>query len=213
MSNEEFPSNARSSKSPAQKKVGEKKVHKVVKGEAKAQKKPLWERFKEIFIGGDSRGVGEYVLMDVLIPAAKDMIADAVSQGVERKLFGDVRSSSRRGGYRPSTGGPLGHVSYHKMSEPSRRGEPERSYNRRSRGGPADNIWVPTRAEASEVLDTLAELIDVYEVATVADLYELVGMTADFTYEKFGWVSMHGFDVRRAKDGYVIVVPAAVEID
>ena len=98
----EFPTNSRKAAKPA--KDEPKKVEKVVVGQVERRKKPLTKRISETFLGGDPKSVMGYVVTDVLVPAAKDMIADAVSQGVEKMVFGEARSSSRRTGHRPSGG-------------------------------------------------------------------------------------------------------------
>ncbi len=184
------------------------------------RKKPLSKRFKETFTGDDTKSVGSYILFDVLIPAAKDMVADAVSQGVERKLFGEVRSTSRRGGYRP--GSAFGNTSYnaynrYALSSSPRREDPRSGStapNRRSRASHNfDEIILATRVEATEVIDRLFSIISQYEVATVSDLYELVGITADYTDDKWGWTDIRGADITRIQNGYLLDLPRPSPID
>lgn len=212
----EFPSNSNTRKPPKAGVNPAKKVEKVVTGEVIQRKKPLGKRFRETFSGDDNRSVGSYVLFDVLIPAAKDMIADAVSQGIERKLFGEVRSSSRRGGYRPG-GSIFGNASYnpyHRYSGgggSSLRPDPRQQSNARSRNrvtqSTYDEIILATRAEATEVIDNLIAIIAQYDVATVADLFELVGVTGEFTDEKWGWTDLMGADIQRIHEGYLLNLP------
>ena len=113
MEESEFPPNSRIKKET---KVEEEKkvVEKVVTGKVSRRKTPLSKRLKELFVGGDTHSVGSYILFDVLVPAAKDTIADAISQGIERMLFGDARSSSRRTGLGPRAHG--GHVQYNRYT-------------------------------------------------------------------------------------------------
>ena len=75
-----------------------KKVDRVTEGGAIRRKKSLSKQFKETFVGGDINGAAQYVIFGVLIPAAKDAIADAGAQGIERLIFGESRKASRRGG-------------------------------------------------------------------------------------------------------------------
>jgi hypothetical protein len=104
---EEFPSNAKKVKGTSDKEEP-KKIEKVIQGEAVRRKKPLGKRFTETFVGGDAKGVWGYVFLDVLVPAAKDMIVDATSQGVERMIFGESRGGRRSSSNRS----PNGYVSY-----------------------------------------------------------------------------------------------------
>lgn len=211
---EGYPSNSHKSKAAAESSEserttsGEKKVERVVSGDVLRRKKPLGKRFMETFVGGDARSVWNYVLLEVLIPAAKDAMADAITQGIERVLFGEVRSSNRRGTSR--TGG---YVSYNRYSSPSRppwdRGRDERPpLSRRARAQhDFDEIILPTRREAEEVIDNLFNLISKYDVASVADLYDLVGITPNFTDNKWGWADIRGADVTRVRNGYLLDLP------
>jgi hypothetical protein len=213
---EAFPANSHSSKgardnrAEIEKKTDEKKVTRVVEGEVVRRKKPLGRRFMETFIGGDTKGVWSYVLFDVLIPAAKDMAADAVSQGIERMLFGEVRSTSRRGGYRP--GGSNTYVSYNRYSSSSnpivRRHEERRSISPRSRAmHDFQEIILATRPEAELVIERLFDLVDKYNHATVADLYDLVGVSSEYTDNNFGWTDIRGASVVRVSNGYLLDLP------
>lgn len=211
----EFPSNSQFPKKktePRPEEVKKKEIKPVVTGEVITRKKPLGKRFMETFLGGDAKGVGSYVLFDVMIPAAKDMVADAVSQGVERTLFGEVRTTSRRGrGF-----GVSSFTAYNRMSDPrsplSRREDPREreraSLSRRARATHNfDEIILSTRAEATEVLDSLIELISSYELATVADLYALVDQTPSFTDERWGWADLRGTEIIRTRHGYLLNLP------
>ena len=55
-------------------------VAKVVEGEVVQTKKNKVQKVAETFFGGDLRDVASYVVKDVIIPAAKDMLYDTVSQ-------------------------------------------------------------------------------------------------------------------------------------
>lgn len=213
----EFPSNRHKDKAAGESVVEpqkRKKVEQVVRTEVVRRKKPLGKRFMETFIGTDPRSVWGFVAIDVLIPAAKDMVADAVSQGVERMIFGDARSTSRRGG--PRHGGPyINYSGYSKPRSISRRltpmdprDEPRQNISRRARvSHDFDEIILETRVEAEEVIDRLYDLVSKYEMATVADLYELVGIPINYTDDKWGWMELPGAGVSRVRQGYLLNLP------
>lgn len=207
---EDFPSN---SKHVEKADAKPEKLEKITTGDVVQRKKPLGKRVTETFIGGDAKSVGAYVVMDVLIPAAKDTIADAVSQGIERMLFGEGRAStSRRTGNKPKNG----YVSYNRYSgvgtAPPRhpamgRDEPQVSQRGRATHN-FDEIILATRPEAEEVIDRLFDLISRYESATVADLYDLVGVTGNYTDDKWGWTNLRGAGVTRVRgNGYLLDLP------
>lgn len=210
----DFPSNRHKDKEdakPEAKKETKEKVEKVVEGEAIRRKKSLGTRLKETFFGGDTRGVWGYVGEEVLIPAAKDMIADAVSQGIERMIYGEAKSSSRRTGRRPDGKGPyISYDRYSRKKSASRRSD----ISQRARAShDFDEIILASRVEADEVIDRLFDLVSKYETATVADLYDLVGITGNYTDDKWGWVDLRGADVRRVRNGYLLDLPRPEPLD
>ena len=74
-------------------------------------------------------------------------------------------------------------------------------------------IVLATRIEAEEVCRGLDELIERYGVATVTNLYNLVGITGDYTDNKWGWNQSHGFDIERVREGYLLDLPKPEPID
>lgn len=64
-------SNSHRSKELAAKNAQHKKVEKIVKGKVKTKKKSEISKFKDVFISEDAKDVKSYIIMDVLIPAAK----------------------------------------------------------------------------------------------------------------------------------------------
>lgn len=210
---DEFPGNSHAGKVPQAKK---KVVKKVVSGEVTQKKKPWWKRAKESFTGDDTRTVGSYIWFDILIPAFKDAVSDAVSQGVDRKLFGEARSRGRRG--HNSVGGVfasgVSQVAYNRMAGSTLRPDPrQQTVNRgRVRHRDLEEIYLGTRAEASAVLDQMIEIIANYDWVSVADLFEMLGVTGEYTDEKFGWDDLRGADVQRTADGYLLILPHPVEI-
>lgn len=208
---EQFPSN---SKRPVRGRDEPKKVERVVQGEVVRRKTPLGRRVAQNIIGGDAQSVWGFMFGDVLIPAARDMIADALTGGIERAIFGDSvghgRSRSR------SRGGPIGHTPYNRYSSSSRhpRDEPRRELSRRARATHSfDEIILGTRVEAEEVLDRLDDLCDRYDNASVADLYELVGISGNYTDDKWGWTDIRGAGVQRVRNGYLLNLPKPEPLD
>ena len=70
-----------------------------------------------------------------------------------------------------------------------------------------------TRKEAEEVLDRMDDLIDTYGVVSVADLYDLVGISGNYTDNKYGWTNLRNADVQRVRDGYLLKLPKALPFD
>ena len=183
------------------------KLERVVSGEVSQRKAPLGKRIMETFTGDDSRSVGQYVLFEVIMPAVKSMISDAVSGGVERLLFGD--NARRVGG-----GGPRrGYTAYDKVStNPSPNAQ--RSISQRAQATHNfDEIVLADRGEAESVIDQLVMCIDAYDVARVSDLYELVGITGSFADDKWGWTDLRGARVVPVRGGYLLSLPKTFPIE
>ena len=217
---EEFPANNLTSRDKAAEPAKEepKKVAQVTTGKVVIRKKPLGQRFLDTFVRGSAEGAGQYVLLEVIVPAVRDVIADAVSQGVERLIFGETRSASRRTGARPS--GTSSYVSYNKYASttPGWRRDPREPtrepISQRARAShDFREIILATRVEATEVIDRLDDLITRYGQATVSDLYDLVGLEGKFTDEKWGWTRLDGADIVRVREGYVLKLPRPETLD
>jgi hypothetical protein len=183
------------------------KLNKIVTGKVLRRKQPLGKRFMETFFGGTNT-VWSYILHDILLPAAKDTITDVVSQGVERMVYGESRSTSRRTGARPS--GTSGYVSYNRFSQ-GPRGAREETRATTTRRGTHDfqDVILTTRAEAEGVIDTLYSLVEKYNQVTVSDLYDLLGIPTQFTDENWGWtdISSLGRGPIRVQGGYLLNLP------
>jgi hypothetical protein len=203
---DEFPSNSRSARPSPQQPAAEKKVITPV-ANATTRKKPLGKRLKETFFGGTTKGVWEYVLTDVLVPAARDMIADAASQGVERMVFGEARSASRRPGARPTVSTysqtPYNRYSANPVGRASGQ-EQARPVNRIADPFDFGEILLATRAEADMVLDRMQDLLNNYGTVSVADLKDLVNMSGSYTDDKYGWLDLQNCGIRRVTEGYLL---------
>lgn len=188
----------------------EKQLEPVISDGAVRRKKSLRKKFSEVFIAGSAKTAIGYALWEVLLPAAKDTVVEVITQGVEKLFFGDSRRY--RGTTQPQAG-PTGYVSYNRYSMQSRMTAPQRVMSRQARARhDFDEIVMESRTEAEEVIDRLYEVISRYESATVADLYQLVGLSASHTDNKWGWTDIRGSGVSRSRDGYVLDLPEPIPL-
>ncbi len=185
------------------------KREKIITGEVVKRGPGFRKRFMTSLLGeGGIEGAVDTFVTDILVSAFKGMVSDAVSQasnflrdGVDRALYGETRAR-RTVTTRPNTG----YVNYTRMARPS-----APAYNTISARGRASHdfgeIIVATRGEAQDVIDALQELIEQFDVATVADLYDLVGITGEFTDNDWGWHDLRSATVRHTRGGYLLVLP------
>lgn len=202
METPDYPPNSFRSKEGPE--TEEKKIERVTSSTAIRRKKSLGRKFKEVFFGGDARSAGQFVIYSVLIPWTKDVIVEMGREGIEKLVRGD--SYRRRSS---PFSGPAGYVSYNRMTtRPDSRQEPARPLSARARSRhDFDEIVLQTRPEAEEVISQLFEIVSRYDTATVADLYELVGIRSNHVDHKWGWSDMRGAGVVRTRDGYLLELP------
>jgi hypothetical protein len=203
----DLPGNPKTKSSLDPQHQNEKKTVKPV-AKAKRQKKSLGKKFTETFLGEDIENVKDYLIFDVLIPKAKETISDFVSQGIDILLFGEKTSKSDRV---KRSGGKsyVSYSSYYEKPENNSRYSRPTSRSRHS----FDDILLETRGEADEVLSCLVELVDRYGCATVADLYDLVGVTSEYTDNKWGWEMLGDASIRRTRDGYLLELPRPIVLE
>lgn len=205
----EFPSNSHNiigdGKNP---KVAlpEKNITKVVTVDAIQRPKSLGRKFKDLFFGGEFKGATRYITIEVLLPAVKNMVVDATTKGIERVIYGDSNPRRRAEmANRPR-------VSYNSPVDryASSRGRvmlPDQPpYSARNRATSGDIILV-SRDEAELVIETLKDIIEKYDVASVADLHDLVGLPTTHVDNKWGWSVLKYADIRQIREGYLIDLP------
>lgn len=117
-------------------------------------------------------------------------------------LYGESGSNKKRSN--------SSYVSYRDYSD--RRDDRHRD-NRTRTGYGYDDLILDTRGEAEEVLSRMDELIETYGVATVADLYDLVGKSCNYTDNKYGWTNIRNSEAVRVRDGYLLKLPKALPIN
>lgn len=203
---EEYKSNSHKSRE-AEKAPEKKRVEKVISGTAKTRKKSELKKFTDIFVAEDVENVKSYILMDVLVPAMKKAISDIVTNGIDMILYGETGHHDRK-----STASKISYRNYYERKDEGRYHD-RYSSSRARTGYGYDDVIVDTRGEAENVLDRLGELIDNYQMVSVADLYELVGMTGSYTDNKYGWTNISTASIVRIRDGYVIKMPRAMPLD
>lgn len=202
MEAEEYPPNSRRSKNEPE---AEKKFERVTTGEPIRRKKSLGRKLKDVFFNGDPKTTVRYIVQVVLIPQAKDMIVEAGSEGLKKLVMGE--SYRRRNS--PSSGAQ-GYVSYNRMGPMSRgpmREEPRTLSPRARARHDFDEIVLQSRAEAEAVIERMYDIVGQYTTATVADLYDLVGIRGTHVDQKWGWSDMRGAGVVRVRDGYLLELP------
>lgn len=224
----EFPSNTVKKTVP---KTGERQpLEKVTTGKVIIKKAGPGKRFRAIFKAEDGRSVATHVLWDVAVPAIKDLLYDVGQETLGRTLGIDTRGARRSGTGSPFNYNNIGstlasRVNYNRpgfMTDPRDR-QQQQAQSAPKAGPPGRNITLgnvtiddiicPTRIEAEDVIARMYNLVERYGRVTVADLFDLVGVTGEYTDENFGWVDLTGARPHRQGSGYRLDLPRPIQID
>lgn len=198
---------------------GEKKeLKKVVSAQPTKVKKNLVSRLFNGVLGPDGlSNVGSHVNDEIIVPAIKNIVFDAITSGISMVLFRD--SNPRGGGYGHGPSRP--HTNYGSGSQyrprtnytsqytsqqpaPAQQHEPRQ----RARYG-VDEYLIQDRFDAAQVLNSLVETADMYDTVSVADYYDLIGVASQFTDNNYGWTidTITRASVVPVRGGYIIKFP------
>ena len=177
----------------------QKEVQKVTSGKVQKKGRPVGKRLSEAVLAEDVKEVKSYLLWDVLIPALKDTVSDLVKRGIDAMLYGSGKSPGVE---------RHGNASYRKYQDASNRRSRASTvrYNRRA-AFDFDDIILEDRRDAEAVLENLVDFTLEYEMASVADFYELVGVPTTYMDNRYGWDNLRDARVIRVRDGYMLDLP------
>jgi hypothetical protein len=225
---QEFPGNSHASKDMEPEKSEPTETEtpkKIVTGKITTRRKPLGARLKDMFVSDGSNFV-DYLVEKVIVPTIKELVITTINQtatgfqqGIEQKLFGEVRTT------RPTTiinrpGGPNGPVSYNQRynSTPvgnSRRETPHYHQTQtRRRSNEVKDVIFEKRDDADYILTQLDCLTEEQGYCTVLEYYDLVGVPTQSTDADFGWYDLGRARVHQlATDQFVINMPRPRDLE
>lgn len=183
-----------------------KPVERIVNSPIERRRRGMGSKILKTFLVEDSDSILQYIVMDVLIPAAKNTISDVVTQAIQQAFWGGKGNTA---------GGRPGYTSYSKVSTP---GRVESSVTRTPLSHQArathnfSDVILKSRGEAEDVIDGLRTLIDQYGMASVSDLYDMLGLTGDFTDAKWGWTDLRNAAIRPVRGGYLLDLPSTTPL-
>lgn len=175
----------------------------IISGTAVERKESLRKKFLHAYAGDSAQSVGQYLVMDVIVPGTKNIIADLVTQGIHRLLYGASRPTQN--GVRSNVGGGYGKFFNGGANQSQQQSQPVVRQAQPVHG--FGEIILQSRPDAELVIDSLRELIEAYGNAKVANLYSLVGITGDFTNQSYGWTNLSRAGVIQIREGYLLDLP------
>ena len=206
----DLPSNSHKSKGTdkSNKTITKPPMKKVTTGNVTVRKPRFGSKALAVFGGATLAVVTEYVVNDILIPEAKNILSEVIRGGSDMILYGEQQAGRSR--LRNNQGNSF--ISYNKGSQSNRRAPRDTKMLGRTVHN-FDDILFDTKGDAEEALKMLRERINEYAETTVADLYELAGITGSFADHKYGWDDLS--TARTARDrsgGYLILFPKTIPL-
>lgn len=193
---EEFKSNSHASKDTPVKK----NIKQVTSGKAKIKHDP--RKLADVFIAEDVSNVKTYLFLDVLVPAVKKLFVDMIETAVNMFAYGTNAPKQNSKAVKTSYSG------YYNSSASTKK-----DYRISNADNEYVSVLVDTRAEAEASIFGCEELIDKYGMASIADFYDLVGITSKYTDYKYGWEDVKSATITRTREGYLIKMPKAKPLD
>lgn len=207
-------SNSHSARAAAEKAtappVEREKVEQVVHGKVVQRKKNIFKRVARGMVADDVTNVGDFVVAEVFLPALRNLMYDIVSQGTHRVLFGTARGRRTGVGTGYGYAGPVTNLktAYNRVSAEA---DQSRTMSRQDQASHNfDELILESHADAMEVLENLHARVQRYGSASVADMYDYLGVTGGFTDQKYGWTNLENADVRQTRRGFVLDLPRPI---
>lgn len=153
----------------------------------------------------------EMIIDDVIVPGIKNLISsvsdsllETVGDIVDVALFGERRSKKR--GSRNSS-----RTSYSGYYEKSRNDRTKKDIHRMDR---MQDVTFDNRYDAEEVLGALRDVLEETDEVSVADYYELAGVSHTYMDRRYGWTNLVNSYISKNRDGdYIINFPKPRMLD
>lgn len=196
--------------SEKEKKPREKMKAIIKKDAVVSTKKPLKQKFAELFIKEDVKDIKGYLIKDVLIPGAKNLILD----GLGMLFFGELISRGRRDDRYYGRGRGYGssytnYNSYYRGSSYNRSSSDRGNYYEENSKIDYRHIVLRNRDDAEAVIDQMQRRIEDQGSASIADLFDLIDVAGQYTDNNWGWTDPREIGIRRIAEGFLIDVAEA----
>jgi hypothetical protein len=197
----------------------EPKIERLVTSTVVRKKKPVGRLARELFLSGDFKTAAQYAFADKVVPGIRQLVFDTGSEILSGVLFGRSGPKSRPG----HTPDPRGLVNYNRMSRPEQsrfviggvesvpfaQARQQLPSHRLARSSQSMHQYVITsRDEADSVLEALHDILEKYQVVTVRDLNEMLGIRSSHVDQTWGWTSLKGSRIDQIRDGWLLNLPS-----
>lgn len=194
-------------KAAKEEKAPQTKRTKVISGTATVKKEGAVSKFARTFFQEDAKTIGGYIWSDVVVPAIKTTIADAVRNALDISFWG----KSGRG---TSSSLPVSRVSYSSMYR-SQQNAQGRVIPQSTKVYYYDDITFDTRDDALKVLNAMKEELAVYATVSVAAYFDFAGRSREgkYTDNKWGWTDLSDAKPIPVSGRWKLDLPKAIALE
>lgn len=176
----------------------------------KLVKKSVFGRIIDGLISDDAGDVGDYILTEKIIPWISDLIVETIYTSAQVIFRGKKNVTSSRS-FGPGRGG----FNYNRVSSNSIFGRDPRDRDRDDNSlylprRDYKNIMLDNIAQAKDVIEELADIIEQDDSVSLLQLYDICGVKPESTDSNYGWYSIKGFDYMPCTNGCILKVPKPV---
>jgi hypothetical protein len=182
-------------------------------GTAKPVGRPSTKRFFGFLFAESPRDLGRKIGREIVVPRLKASFEEAANGFLSGMLWG--------GGNRPASGIVPGTVihggtNYRQISTGAAssldQARQATVHHSTTSSGNYKDVCCPSQQLAEQLLAKMYDLWNQYRLVTVADLYETAGLTPAPSDNSYGWTSIDGARIVKAREGYVLEMPRPVLI-
>lgn len=178
-----------SNNSVEEKKVDRRKHDPIVTKAPKKVKKNLLERLVVGLIGPDGLpAIGSYLVKDVIGPALLQMTVESLKTGIDMVAYRGNQPPAYRSPYNPYPSS----VAHRPATNYGNKYVPA-THNTKAQAPVAttrmrvEQYTIEDRNEAWGIVEALASAANAYNVVSLAEYYELMGVATSYTHHNYGW--------------------------
>ena len=153
-------------------------------------------------INDDFDKIGDSLVNDILIPAIQNTLASLGKNFIDMLFYGESR-----GNYSNNAS------TYHNSYNSNNNNKPTNSFRDTGDAFIFTSSEINSRGDGEAKLYQLRAILDDWGYVNVSNLYSICNETAPYTYDGYGWRSLHGASVGMAPGGqHYIKLPRPIAL-
>lgn len=159
------------------------------------------------------KNFGEWVIQDIVVPNMNKMIGMTL-QSIISQIFGVGGGPGWGNTYHYTNGWWNNGPAYTNYSAQSVQGpqNKQQAQQRPQAGTDLSSYVMRTREDAEMVLEGLDTYLETYDAVPVSAFFSLIGVTAPYTYNDYGWMNLSEAKVVPSVGGFSIHFPKPVRL-